>query len=258
MNEESIVFDRAVEYYDRTRALPAEVQAAVIDLLAGQLAGRGRVLELGVGTGRMALPLRERGVELLGLDLSEPMMRKLVENAGGRMRFPLAQADAAALPLPHGAVGAAYLCHVLHLIPRWEDAVAELVRVVASGGVVLVDLGGGPTQVGREVSKAFNRFAGLERARPGCSDPDALDRVFVGHRAVPRLLEPVSFAPGYTINGLLERLDGNLFSSTWSLSDEARKDAVAKTRAWAAEQYGDLDLHRNEAVTIQWRAYELA
>jgi ubiquinone/menaquinone biosynthesis C-methylase UbiE len=257
MTGESIVFDRAAEYYDRTRALPADIQSAVTDLLADRLQGRGRVLELGVGTGRMALPLRQRGIDLVGLDLSEPMMRKLVENAGGTIPFPLVQADALALPLADGAVGAAYLCHVLHLIPRWEDVVAELVRVVGPGGVVLVDLGGAPTMVGREINQAFYRFAAVERARPGCTDPDALDRAFVRLRAVPRLLPSIPFAPEYTINDLLDRLAGNLFSSTWSLSDDVRNVAVAKTRAWAAEHFGDLDARRVESITIQWRAYEL-
>lgn len=255
---ESIVFDRAVEYYDRTRALPPEVQARVTDQLAERLQGRGRVLELGVGTGRIALPLHARGVDLVGVDLSVPMMRKLMENAGGEMPFPLACADGLAIPLPDGAVGAAYLCHVLHLIPRWEDVVAELVRVIAPGGQLLVDLGGAPTLVGRELSDAFYRFARLENARPGCTDPDALDRVLVSHRGVPRLLPPLHFAPEYTINSLLERFESNLFSSTWSLSDEARTEAVASTRAWAAERFGDLGARRNESIVIQWRAYDIA
>ncbi|MDQ1374343.1 MAG: hypothetical protein QOJ09_1681, partial [Actinomycetota bacterium] len=106
---QSIVFDRAVEYYDRTRALPPEVQVKVTELLATELEGRGPVLELGVGTGRMALPLHARGVELLGVDLSEPMMHKLVDNAGGAMPFPLIKGDGLALPLPDGAAGAAFL-----------------------------------------------------------------------------------------------------------------------------------------------------
>lgn len=258
MSGDSIVFDRAVEYYDRTRALPAEVQAQVTDLLVERLQGRGRVLELGVGTGRMALPLHERGIDLVGVDLSEAMMRRLVENVGGAMPFPLVCGDGLAIPLPDGAVGAAYLCHVLHLIPHWQDVVAELVRVVVPGGVVLIDLGGTPTLVGRELSDAFYRFAGLENARPGCTDPDALDRVMVGHRAVPRLLPALRFSPGYTIDSLLERFQSNVFSSTWSLTDEARSDAVARTRAWAAERFGDLGVRRNESIAIQWRAYELA
>ncbi len=258
MNEQSIDFDRAADYYDRTRALPAEIQAAVTDVLAAELTDRGRVLELGVGTGRIALPLHARGFELVGADLSEPMMRKLVANAGEVMPFPLVRADGVALPLRHGAVAAAFLCHVLHLIPKWTRVVAELVRVVQPGGLVLVDLGGGPTAIGREVTEAFNGFAALERPRPGCTDPNDLDAAFASHGASLRLAKPVTFEPSFTIAGLLHRIEGNLFSSTWSLSDDARADAVRRTRDWAAERFGDLDAPRVDAVTIQWRAYELA
>lgn len=54
-------------------------------MLAGELARRGRVLEVGVGTGQIALPLAEAGVPLAGLDVSMPMVAKLVEKARGRV-----------------------------------------------------------------------------------------------------------------------------------------------------------------------------
>jgi SAM-dependent methyltransferase len=254
---ESIVFDRAVEYYDRTRALPPEVQAAVTDYLARELQGRGRVLELGVGTGRMALPLHPRGVDLVGVDLSEPMMRKLIENAAGSMPFPLVQVDGLELPFPDGCLGAAYLCHVLHLIPPWQHAVAELVRVLRPGGLLLVDIGGQPTSVGREVQDAFNRIAALDRPRPGCTDPDELDRELAGHGATARLADPIGFTLHFTIANMLERLSNNQFSSTWSLRDEVRAAAVAQTTAWATERYGDLDARQEERIGVQWRAYDL-
>ncbi|MEY2569155.1 MAG: hypothetical protein QOE35_3684 [Actinomycetota bacterium] len=253
----SIVFDRAVEYYDRTRALPPEVQAAVTELLTLELDGHAPVLELGVGTGRMALPLHAKGVEVVGVDLSEPMMHKLVDNAGGAMPFPLTKADALALPFPDGTMGAAFLCHVLHLIPGWRAAVAELVRVVRHGGVLLMDIGGAPTSVGREVNDAFNRFARLDKPRPGCTDPDELDRELAGHGATARIPPPITFTVPFTLAGMLERLGGNQFSSTWSLSDDDRAAAVAATRAWASERFGDLEAPRTEQVGVQWRAYRL-
>jgi SAM-dependent methyltransferase len=53
----------------------------VVDFLAG-LAGDGGALELGVGTGRIALPLARRGVRVHGIDLSEAMVAKLREKPG--------------------------------------------------------------------------------------------------------------------------------------------------------------------------------
>ena len=55
----------------------------VVDFLAG-LAGEGRALELGIGTGRIALPLARRGVPVHGIELSNAMAARLREKPGGR------------------------------------------------------------------------------------------------------------------------------------------------------------------------------
>jgi len=60
---------------------PAVVEP-VVDLLAA-LAGDGRALELGIGTGRIALPLARRGVPVHGIDLSEAMVARLRAKPGG-------------------------------------------------------------------------------------------------------------------------------------------------------------------------------
>ena len=68
-----------------------EVLDPTVDLLA-ELAGGGRALELGIGTGRVALPLAERGVEVHGIDLSRAMVAKLREKPGGD-RIPVEIGD---------------------------------------------------------------------------------------------------------------------------------------------------------------------
>src|SRR5437763_7123472 len=70
--------------YDQTSAEmfePAAVEPAV-DFLA-ELAGGGRALELGIGTGRVGLPLAARGVPVHGIDLSKAMVARLREKPGG-------------------------------------------------------------------------------------------------------------------------------------------------------------------------------
>jgi SAM-dependent methyltransferase len=70
--------------YDASSAAmfdPAVVDPAV-DFLAG-LAGDGAALELGIGTGRIALPLARRGVRVAGIDLSEAMVAELRAKPGG-------------------------------------------------------------------------------------------------------------------------------------------------------------------------------
>jgi SAM-dependent methyltransferase len=76
--------ERVAERYDESSGDmfdPAVVEP-VVDFLA-ELAGDGRALELGVGTGRIALPLAGRGVAVHGIDLSGAMVTRLRAKPGG-------------------------------------------------------------------------------------------------------------------------------------------------------------------------------
>lgn len=73
------------EHYDESEAEmfdPAVVGSAV-DVLE-ELARGGSALEFGIGTGRLALPLAQRGVAVHGIDLSEAMVAKLREKSGAQ------------------------------------------------------------------------------------------------------------------------------------------------------------------------------
>jgi SAM-dependent methyltransferase len=59
-----------------------DVVQPAVDLLA-DLAGSGRALELGIGTGRIALPLAQRGIPVHGIDLSRAMVARLRAKPGG-------------------------------------------------------------------------------------------------------------------------------------------------------------------------------
>jgi SAM-dependent methyltransferase len=74
----------AAAYDERTaaKAAPAVVDPAV-DFLVG-LAGGGRALELGIGTGRIAIPLALRGVPVHGIELSRAMVARLRAKPGGK------------------------------------------------------------------------------------------------------------------------------------------------------------------------------
>lgn len=71
----------AATYDDGDPMIRPEVVDPTVDVLA-QLAGDGAALELGIGTGRVAIPLARRGVRVHGIDLSEAMIAKLREKPG--------------------------------------------------------------------------------------------------------------------------------------------------------------------------------
>jgi SAM-dependent methyltransferase len=75
--------ERRAEGYDRRHAARVAEAEATADLLVGLVPTQARVLELGVGTGRLALPLAARGFEVHGVDSSPAMLARLRAKPGG-------------------------------------------------------------------------------------------------------------------------------------------------------------------------------
>jgi SAM-dependent methyltransferase len=100
--------ERVAERYDETSAdmFDPSVVGPTVDFLA-ELAGDGAALELGVGTGRIALPLAARGVRVHGIDLSEAMVARLRERPGGD-RIEVTIGDFSSTTVP-GTFTVAYL-----------------------------------------------------------------------------------------------------------------------------------------------------
>src|SRR5215471_1833895 len=82
MRQEEIWDAEAAESYDTPGAgmFSPEVLGPAVDRLA-ELAGNGRTLEFAIGTGRVAIPLRERGVQVVGIELSPAMVAQLRRKA---------------------------------------------------------------------------------------------------------------------------------------------------------------------------------
>jgi ubiquinone/menaquinone biosynthesis C-methylase UbiE len=254
----SVPFDRAVEYYDRTRGLSQEASRAMASLLAADLHDRGRCLEVGVGTGLVALPLAAAGVPMVGIDISGPMLAKLVEKAGGREPFPLVRADATSLPFADDSFGGAVVRHVLHLVPEWRRVVSEMVRVLSSGGVVLVSRGDIPTPW-REATDRFIAIVGAPSFAGGLSawDPGEMDRAFVEHGASARSLPSIVERVQQSLGRFLDQMAEGLHSWTWEVEEQKRREAAAEVRRWALDRFGTLDPPGSREVAIGWRAYDL-
>jgi SAM-dependent methyltransferase len=129
-------YDNDAEMFD-----PAVVDPAV-DFLAG-LAGDGAVLELGIGTGRIALPLARRGVRVQGIDLSEAMVARLRAKPGGE-NIEVAIGDFATTRVD-GTFSLAYLVfNTIMNLTTQDEQVACFENVAAHlepGGCFVIEVG---------------------------------------------------------------------------------------------------------------------
>ena len=114
----------------------------VVDFLA-ELAGDGDVLELGIGTGRVALPLARRGVRVRGIDLSEAMVARLRAKPDGE-EIDIAIGDFATTRV-EGTFSLAYLVfNTINNLTTQDAQVACFQNVAAHlepGGSFVIEVG---------------------------------------------------------------------------------------------------------------------
>lgn len=144
MDQEEIWNEAAARRYDTpgTGMFAPEVLGPTVDRLAG-LAGDGRALEFAVGTGRVAVPLAERGVPVTGIELSRPMVARLRTKAD-ESALPVVVGDMATTRAP-GVYALVYLVYntISNLLTQDEQVACfhNAARHLTPGGRFVIELG---------------------------------------------------------------------------------------------------------------------
>ena len=239
----SRTFDRAAHIYDQTRPLLEPILTHGIPAMLEVIGPKARVLEVGSGTGRISIPLLERGVDLIGCDLSSQMLKRFQE------KFPsgrIARADASLLPFPTAQFDVVLTVHVMHLIPSWRETLREFRRVLVPGGLYLNVSTWAP--VGTSVSQRIREFW------RGWMSANGVDAGHVGARTQAELLqelhslnttltevEVVRFTDSFNLREELDRFSSRVYSETWDIPDAIFNASMNELRAWVTREFGSLD-----------------
>jgi SAM-dependent methyltransferase len=214
--------ERAAQKYDESSAemfAPAAVEP-VVDFLAG-LAGDGAALELGIGTGRIALPLAQRGVPVHGIDLSEAMVARLRAKPGAE-RIGVTVGDFATTTV-EGSFSVAYLVfNTINNLTSQDEQVACFQNVAAHlgpGGCFVIEVGVPALQrlPPGETVRAFT----VSATRLGFDEYDVVSQGLISHHytVVDGELEVVSMPFRYVWPAeldLMARLAGMRLRERWS------------------------------------------
>lgn len=143
MHDDGLFDERVARTYDTDDAgmFAAEVLGPTVEFLA-RLAGGRRALELAIGTGRVALPLSERGVDVAGIELSRAMVRQLAAKPGAE-RIPVTIGDMA-ITRVEGEFGLVYLVYnTISNLPSQDEQVACFCNAaahLAPGGHFVIEM----------------------------------------------------------------------------------------------------------------------
>lgn len=220
--QESVSFDRAAEFYDATRGFPPGVETEAVKpfVKLGGLNASSCVLEIGIGTGRIALPLAAHVGVYYGVDISTAMINKLLskrEQAEQSGRIHPVLADATRLPFPDRTFDAVIAVHIFHLIPNWRGVLDEVARVLKPGAPLMH--GGGAQITHNALLDAWNAVVDQSAAMRQ-SIPREQRHTFLadaGWREIGE--EKYTYTEYRTPQSFLDSIINRVWSHTWTLSE---------------------------------------
>ena len=243
-------FDRAAEFYDQTRPLFEPIATHGIQAILDIIGPNARLLDVGTGTGRISVPLLQRGVDLIGCDISTRMLSRLQE------KFPsarIAQADASLLPFSATHFDAVLTVHVLHLVPSWREALREFRRVLKPQGIHLnvrtwESVGVSVRDQVRAHWRSWLEGHGVSARPVGVQDQAEFLQEIQALDGKLSQVEVIRYPLPFTLRGELERYESRVFSDAWDIPNNIFAASVKELRTWVEIELGDLDQQRENEV----------
>ena len=139
----SLSFDGLTAYYDQTRTFDLNRFGQAMEWLVSRFPPSQfpAILEPGVGTGRIALPLVERGYQVIGVDISEGMLKVCAAQSralGTDSALCCLRGDAVCLPLRARSFDLCVAVHLFYFISDWRGAVREMLRALKPFGTLIL------------------------------------------------------------------------------------------------------------------------
>ncbi len=130
-------FDWASSFYDYSRAIPDDLMKKTVETIQKnvKIHSNSKILEIGVGTGRIAIPLsRKLKKNTIGMDTSEKMLQNCRKKTISADCIQLIVADGLSLPFSQNQFDIILTCHLLHLLPDVFQFIEKMTPILVQRG----------------------------------------------------------------------------------------------------------------------------
>jgi ubiquinone/menaquinone biosynthesis C-methylase UbiE len=224
----AISFDRIAKDYDKTRELPKKKMDEIVSALIKEFSDCSTILDVGVGTGRFALPLQEGGVRVIGIDIGERMLEKAKEKRVNN----LIRADALKMPFRNKTIDACLSVHFLHLVSGWRGILGEIERVSKKKYVSLCYRY--HSRHSDPIRQEYYRLLGEmghQKCRPGVGETELISLM------KPDRVEWIcTTRETRIVKKALNLLEKKTFSSQWDIPDDIHRKAMTDLRSMFAQK----------------------
>jgi ubiquinone/menaquinone biosynthesis C-methylase UbiE len=236
-------FDRAASIYDQTRPLLEPIATHGIQAILDIIGPNARILDVGTGTGRISVPLLERGMDLIGCDISSKMLARLKDKLPSAR---IAQADASLLPFSTANFDVVLTVHVLHLIPPWREALREFQRVLKPNGIYLnVKTWAASENSVREQMRTHWRHwleaQDVSANAVGVQNWEEFRQELQMLGGQSTEVEVIRYPMPFILREELDYFASRTSSDTWDIPDDIFDLSLKELRSWVEDEFKDLD-----------------
>jgi ubiquinone/menaquinone biosynthesis C-methylase UbiE len=237
-------FDRVSDQYDTSRGMPAGVPEQICQWVRSRLPEDPAITEIGVGTGRIAVPFIRQDVRYTGLDISEQMVARLREKLGGDLhRAQIHLADITEqLPVPEQSQDAVIAVHILHLVDP-ARTLPQVRRILKPGGALVWGYETHDDDAPRQRIREYFRqtVAKMSGAKWRPFHPPAAQALLAEWGARVEKHTVAAWTAPETPREALMHIAERTMSFTWELDDAAIQVGLRVTESWAQQEFADLD-----------------
>jgi SAM-dependent methyltransferase len=255
---ERVDFSRNAPVYDRRHgAFLADEAVDRLLMAAGDQPG-AVVLDIGAGTGRVAIPFAANGCSVVALEPARGMIEQL-QAKGNEVTLSPVIGEGSRLPFAARTFDCCVIARLLYLAEDWREIIREAHRVLAINGSLLPEWGNGQAdeewvKIREEARRLFEQAGVRKPFHPGVRTEAEVEADLASVGLVRVAEVPISPGPSVLLGEFLRRVVDGEVSYIWNVPQDVQAKCIPQLRAWVEETF-DLDRRIEIPREIRWTVY---